>query len=258
MQDSKKHRITSMTGTILVAAFVLSLWEMLAGRGVIDYFFFSKPSAILLDLKTLFVTGQIWPHIIITLQETFWGLVIGSAAGIIVAFIFGQFNLIAGIFDPIVMALYGIPKLALGPLFILWFGLGIKAKIFISTFAVFFLVFFSAYAGFRSVEPSLISTVKLMGATKGQIMRKVVFPSCMPWIMAGLRAGIGASLLGAIVGEYIGSNRGLGWMVLTAGGMYDTTRVFSSILILTMIIAIMNGGLKLLEKRVLKWRPSVQ
>lgn len=257
MQDSMQKRLASYVGAILVVTSLLLLWELLARYSVIDPFFFSQPSAILLDFIALFVSGQIWPHLSITLQETLMGLTIGSVLGIIVAFIFGQFKLVAGIFDPIVMALYGIPKLALGPLFILWFGLGVEAKVFMSTIMVFFLVFFNAYAGFRSVEPSLISAVKLMGATKWQIMVKVVFPSCLPWIMAGLRAGLGASLLGAIAGEWIGANRGLGWMVQNAGGMYDTKRVFSSILILTTIMGIMNGGLKLLEKRVLKWRPSV-
>ena len=90
---------------------------------------------------------------------------------------------------------------------------------------------------FRNVDTTLISAIKLMGATNGQILRKVVLPSCLPWILAGLRGGIGSSLLGAIVGEYMGSTAGIGWMVQYAGGMYDTTRIFSCIIILMVIMA---------------------
>lgn len=256
MRESRHQQVASRVGTLLLVVLVLLLWELLAREKLIDLFFFSQPTAILNDLVKLFVSGEIWPHVLITLQETLMGLVIGTAVGIILAFVFGVLDFVARVLDPIVVALYGIPKLALAPMFILWFGLGVQAKILMATLMVFFLAFFNAYAGFRSVEPSLINTVKLMGANRVQVMVKVVFPSCLPWIMAGLRAGLGAALLGAIAGEYLGARQGLGWMVVNAGGMYDITRVFSAVLVLVLIITTMNAGLKLLEKRVLRWRPS--
>lgn len=255
---SAKNKITSNLGTLAIVAVFLAVWELLASYKLIDIFFFSKPSTVLMDLKKLFLTGEILPHIKITMQEALTGLAVGSIVGVIIAFIFGQIPIIARVFDPIIMALYGIPKLALGPLFIMWFGLGLQSKIFLATLMVFFLVFFNAYAGFKNVEPGLINAVKLMGGTKGQIIRKVVLPSCLPWIMAGLRGGIGSALLGAIVGEYLGSNSGLGWMVEYAGGMFDITRVISCIVVLMVIMAVMNTVLKLLEKRLLKWQPSIE
>lgn len=256
--SNPKSQIVAHSWTVVIVACFFTLWEMFTRYGIFDKFYTSQPSSIFIDLKKLFVTGDIFTHISITMQEAMLGLLIGASLGILTGFILGQFQSLARALDPIVMALYGIPKLALGPLFILWFGLGIESKVFLAALTVFFLVFFNSYAGFRNVDTTLISAIKLMGATNGQILRKVVLPSCLPWILAGLRGGIGSSLLGAIVGEYMGSTAGIGWMVQYAGGMYDTTRIFSCIIILMVIMASLNGGLKLVEMHLLKWRPQIQ
>ncbi len=243
---------------LMVCAIFFAVWEYSAGIGLIDPFYSSKPSDILKDLLKLFVTGEVFPNIAITMEEALAGLAIGTILGIASGFLLGKFERLGKVVDPIIMALYGIPKLALGPIFILWFGLGIESKIFISLISVFFLTFFSAYSGYKNVDPALINAVRLMGATNMQVMSKVIFPSCFPWLLTGLRSSLGVALLGAIVGEYIGANSGLGWMVNYAGGMYDTTRVFSAIIIMTVIMMVLNSGLKYLEDRLLKWRPAVQ
>ncbi len=247
-------------GVMLLRALLVVLlaagWELGVRRKLIDPFFFSRPSLILADLNKILVSGEILPHLKITLKEAFIGLAAGTVSGIVVAFVLGRLELLARVLDPIMVALYGIPKLALGPLFILWFGVGIKSKIFMSAIMVFFLIFFNTYAGYRNVDRSLVNAVRLMGGSGGQILRKVILPSCVPWILAGLRAALGASLLGALVGEYIGAEAGLGWMIQSAGGMYDTTRVMSCIVLLTAIMALGNVGLKITEKRLLKWQPT--
>lgn len=257
LPDARRQVAVNIQRILLIVAF-LAAWELLAEYKLVDTFFISKPSFILVDLIKLFVTGEILPHISVTLREALMGLFLGASAGIALAFVLGRMESVARILDPIIVALYGIPKLALGPLFILWFGLGIESKVFLSAIMVFFLVFFNTLAGFRSVEPALVDAVRLMGARESQVIAKVVFPACLPWILTGLRAGLGAAVLGAIVGEYIGANSGLGWMVEYAGGMYDITRVFSCIVILTLIMACLNGVLKIIEKSLLKWRPSAQ
>lgn len=243
---------------IIVIGVILLSWEMGVKYKAFDVFYTSQPSEIFSDLAKMFLTGEIIPHIAVTLEEALLGLAFGTIAGVIVGFVLGRFEPMAQVLDPIIMALYGIPKLALGPLFILWFGLGIKSKVFIALISVFFLTFFSAYSGFKNVSPDLLNTVRLMGATQGQILRKIIFPSCVPWLLSGLRASLGAALLGAIVGEYIGANSGLGWMVNYASGMYNTTRVLSTIVILSTLMAIMNGCVSLLTNRLLKWRTSTE
>ena len=243
---------------LLLLLSVMGIWELLARFGIIDTFFFGQPSAIAIDLKEAFETGEILPHILITLEEALGGLVIGTVTGILSAFILDRLDVLARILDPIIMAFYGIPKLALGPIFILWFGLGMQSKIFLSALMVFFLVFFNAYAGLKNVEQSLINAVRLMGASKRQVITKVVLPSSVPFLMAGIKAGLGAALLGAVVGEYIGANAGLGWMVEYAGGMYDIARVFTCIIVLMLLMAALNSGLSLVERRLLRWRPAVE
>jgi NitT/TauT family transport system permease protein len=243
---------------LLLILALLAVWELLARTKTIDPFFFGQPSAIAVDIKKALVTGEILPHIKVTLQEALTGLLIGTVAGISSAFILGRLDVLARILDPIIMALYGIPKLALGPIFILWFGLGMKSKIFLAALMVFFLVFFNAYAGFKNVDISLVNAVRLMGANRRQILLKVVLPSSVPWLMAGIKAGLGAALLGAVVGEYLGANAGLGWMVEYAGGMYDIARVFTCIIVLMSLMAVLNAGLGFIERRLLKWRPVAE
>ena len=238
----------------LIIAF--GLWEFFARNGSINLFLFSSPSNIWKDIVVLFSTGEIWPHIYATLYASFTGLLLGTVGGVIVAFIFGNIKILAKIFDPIFVGLNGLPKLALGPLFIIWFGIGINAKVLMAAIMVFFLVFFNAYAGFRNVDVNLTNTLKLMGANRFQIIMKLTLPSCVPWIMASLRAGVGAAVLGAIVGEYLGATQGLGWMVQSAGGVYNITRVFSCIFILMILMSLLDYIVKRIEKSILVWRPS--
>ncbi|KNZ68842.1 binding-protein-dependent transport system inner membrane protein [Thermincola ferriacetica] len=246
--------------TVLRIIFVITLilaWELVAEFKIIDPFYISQPSQIFKDLKHLFISGELGKHLTITLKEAFLGLTIGTFLGMAGGFILGRIELLAKIFEPIITALYGIPKLALAPVFVLWFGLGIESKVFLSLLMVFYLVFFNTYGGIKSVDPNLVGAVKLMGANELQLFTKVVLPSCVPWILAGLRGGLGASLLGAIVGEYIGASAGLGWMIQYATGTYQINRVMSCIVLLLFTGLILNTGLKILEKRLLKWRPRV-
>ena len=207
-------------------------------------------------MQEAFASGELLPHIKITLGEALAGLALGTVTGILAAYVLSKLDLTAQILDPIIMAFYGIPKLALGPIFILWFGLGMQSKIFLAALMVFFLVFFNAYAGFKNVDQALVNAVRLMGASTRQVTFKVVLPYSVPWLMAGIKAGLGAALLGAVVGEYIGASAGLGWMVEFAGSMYDIPRVFTCIIVLMVLMALLNAGLVFLEHRLLKWRPA--
>jgi NitT/TauT family transport system permease protein len=258
MNENIKYRIMTNLCRFIVLGFLAVVWELLAHYKTIDIFYFSRPSLIILDFYKLFSTGLVLPHVSITMQATMAGLLLGSVLGVIVPFIMGRFDMIGKIIDPVIVALYGIPKLALGPLFILWFGLGIESKIFLSFIWVFFIMYFSAYGGFKNVEQRVINSAVLMGATPFQIIHKIILPSSVPWILKGLKTGIGVALLDAIVGEYIGSASGLGYLVQYAGNMFDTTRVLSTILVMTLIMVVLNEIVKYLEKFVLRWQPAHQ
>lgn len=261
-QASKVHKYFTKSNVMpkvylcLIILVLCIIWQMGVEMGKLNAFTFSSPKNVIKDIFVLFSSGEIWPHIGATLYASFMGVLIGTVCGVIVAFIFGNIKTLAAIFDPLFVGLYGLPKLALGPLFVVWFGIGIQAKIVMATIMVFFLVFFNAYAGFRDVDVNLINMMKMMGASKFQIITKLILPSCIPWITASLRSGVGAAVLGAIVGEYLGATKGLGWMVQSAGGLFNITRVFSCIFILMFLMALLDYGVKYLEKRVLRWRPT--
>ena len=155
---------------------------------------------------------------------------------------------------PLMTGLNGLPKLALGPLFIIWFGMGLSSKVLISALMVFFIFAFNLYTGVQSVDPALVGAVRLLGGTQGQILGKVIWPACLPWLLTSLRTGLGLSLSGAIVGEYLGSTRGMGWLLSAAGDVFNAQRVLCCVLILVILIILLDGVVRLLEARLLRWR----
>ncbi|QJB56830.1 ABC transporter permease [Pseudodesulfovibrio sp. zrk46] len=252
LNDDLRNRlyILGMVSALLV------IWEVATRTKFINTFYASQPTVIASDFYHFVTSGDILPHLLTTLQEALFGLFFGTIAGIICGVALGKTKRLADLFEPIITALYGIPKLALAPIFILWFGLGMESKIFLSALLVFYLVFFSTYSGIRNINPDIIATVQLMGANRHQIFFKVTLPSCVPWVLTGIRGGIGASLIGAIVGEYMGASAGLGWMIQYATTTYQIERVMSCILALLLIGLVLNKGLRMCEKRLLRWRPD--
>ena len=149
---------------------------------------------------------------------------------------------------PLMTGLNGLPKLALGPLFIIWFGLGLQSKVLISALMVFFIFAFNLYSGVRSVDPALVAAVRLLGGSRWQVLGTVIWPACLPWL--------GLALSGAIVGEYLGSTQGMGWLLSAAGDVYNAQRVLCCVLVLVVIIVLLDGVVRLLERRLLRWQRS--
>ena len=252
-----KTKLKSRCYLVILLAVFIAAWQVLADRGMINPLFFSSPKQVLADMAEMFSTGYIMPHIGITLYAAFLGLFYGIVLGTAIALIVGNNRVLAHILEPIFVGIHGLPLLALGPLFVVWFGIGIKSKIFMATISVFFLVFFNIYAGFKDVDIQLIQTFKLMRASKIQLMTKVILPSCIPWLIASLKAGVGAAVLGAIVGEYLGATAGLGWVIQSAGGYYNITRVIACVIVLMVIMFILNAIVSWIDRKALKWRPSI-
>lgn len=252
-----KTKIQSRCYLIILLVVFVAVWQMLADKEMINPLFFSSPKQVWADMVEMFSSGYIMPHIRITLYAAFLGLFYGTVFGTLIALIVGNNKILAYILEPIFVGIHGLPLLALGPLFVVWFGIGIKSKIFMATISVFFLVFFNIYAGFKDVDIQLIQTLKLMRANKLQLMMKVILPSCVPWLIASLKAGVGAAVLGAIVGEYLGATAGLGWVIQSAGGYYNITRVIACVIVLMVIMFILNAIVSWIDRKVLKWRPTI-
>jgi NitT/TauT family transport system permease protein len=244
---------------LAVLAGVVIVWQLASGNSkteavLIDKFWVSRPSDILARLADWVTTGKLWLHLAVTLQEMATGLIIGSIIGVVTGFVLGQSLTFARLFDPFIMAIYSIPKLALAPLFILWFGVGIEPKVVLVATVVFFLVFLNTYAGVRDVDQELLDIIRLMGAGPRDLVLKVVLPSSSAWILTGLKQAVPNSLIGAVVGEIMASNRGLGFLLINAQGQFDTAGVFAAILILMLMGLVINEGVNRAETYLLRWK----
>lgn len=236
-----------------IAVVGLALWEAVSGR-LIKSFWISAPSAIWAQLMAWVDSGDLWMHVEITLTETILGFVFGAVSGIAVGLALGLNKRLAAVLDPFIIAFYSLPKIALAPLFILWFGVGLLSKVVLATFVVFFLVFYNTYAGTLAVEQELVDVLRLMGATRWQIVRKVILPSVLLWIFTGMKISVPYALIGAVVGEMMASNKGLGYLIQASAGQYDTSGVFAALFVLMLIATGLHELLKQSEKLMLRWK----
>jgi NitT/TauT family transport system permease protein len=230
---------------ILVGA--ISLWEIGARAGWIDAFFWSQPSAIAQTMAIFFTTGDAWTDISFTFRSTLLGFLIGTTAGSLLGLSFWWSRNYAAIVQPYVICLESIPKLALAPLIILVFGIGLVSKVAVATALTLVVSTLTAYAGVKALDPDGEKLFYSLGATRLQVFRKLVIPFCMPWVISVLRVNIGLALTGAIVGEFIASQHGLGRAILYAGQTYDIALVWVAVLVLSTLAIVMYAAVSWLE-----------
>lgn len=240
-------------GQIGIGVALLLIWHTVSGRWI-DPFFISSPDAVAIKLWTWGVDGTLWHAFTYTFKAMIAGFIIGSLAGFFTGFALGRSDLLARLFDPYITAIYCMPKIALAPLLILWFGIGIESKIAMSALIVFFLVFLNTFSGVRDVNPLYLHVTSIMGASPMQQLRLVIFPSAAAWVLTGLKVSVPYALIGAVVGELISSNRGIGFLIGQASGIFDTAGVFAGLTVLAVTGIVLNAGLKKLERRLLRWR----
>jgi NitT/TauT family transport system permease protein len=254
-------RPSAETGRLVAArvallAAILAGWEAGARTGVIDPYFVSLPSKLGRTIGGWFASGFIYPHIVATVQEAVVGLVVGIGAGILVGMLFAFFPFLAGLFHPIIVVFNATPRIALAPLFIVWLGIGLASKVAMVVSLVFFIIFFSTYAGLRDVDVNLINHVRVMGGTRRDLMRHVLLPSALTWIFASLRTCVGFAVIGAIIGEYLGADRGIGWIVQYGESLFDSNMVLSGLVVLMAFVATLDGSLGWLERRFSHWKQT--
>jgi len=240
---------------VLVGVALLLFWQWAAGA-LIRETFLAKPTSVMWRLFELFATGTIWVHIRVTLSEVVIGFLMGSVLGLAVGFLLGSSRFLSVVFEPYVMAFYGIPRIALAPIFIIVLGIGIWSKVAVVFIQVFFMLFINAYAGVREINQEYIQLARIMGANGRLILHKIIIPSTMPFIMLGLRSAVPYAVIGAVVGEFIAASKGLGYFINYAGSTFDSAGAFAGIFILLAFIMVANGLMQRLEKSVIKWRRS--
>ena len=243
---------------VLPGLLTVILWELAAWHWPIVAKLVSQPSDIALGIVDAVSSGSIWPHLQATLTEMAIGYVIGAVTGVLLGLLFGRVKLLGDIFNPYITLFNGIPKVALAPVFVIWFGIGLMSKIAIILTMVFFVVFINTFAGLRSVNEEYVSIVRIMGASRLQVVREVFLPATVPYILVGLRAGIPFSVIGAVVGEFIAATKGLGYFINYHKGTFDTNGIFVGVTILALLVVVLDWLLSIVERRLLKWRPEVE
>jgi sulfonate transport system permease protein len=238
---------------LALALTILTAWQIVAPAMALD-FFISRPSEIFAVLLAWVGNGSIFLHLSITSLEAGAGFVIGGAAGIAVGLVLGRNRLLAAVLDPFLTAFYSLPKAALAPLFILWFGIGLDMKIILAATVVFFLVFLNTYTGVRQVSREQISILRLMGANERHLLTKVVIPSALVWVFTGLRLSVPYALIGAIVAEIMASNRGLGYLLSHSASQFDTAGVFAALFVIMALSLLLNLMVRIAERKLLPWK----
>jgi NitT/TauT family transport system permease protein len=237
----------TVTVQIGILVGIVALWELGAAFGVIDKFFWSQPSAIWKTLIVFFTEGDAWTDIGFTFRSTILGFIIGTTAGSLLGLSFWWSRNYAAVAQPYIICFESMPKLALAPLIILVFGLDLTSKVVIAIALTIVVSTLTTYAGVKALDPDGEKLFYSLGASRWQVFRKLVVPSCLPWIISVLRVNIGLALTGAVVGEFISSQHGLGRTIFYAGSTYEISLVWVAVFVLSTLAVIMYAVVSWLE-----------
>lgn len=254
LRNLRLRQIYVIAVQFAVLAAFLGLWQLAASQRIVDPFITSQPTAILQKFLELVGDGSLAAHVGITVFETLLGFGLGTVAGILIAAMLWWWDFLSDVADPYIVVLNATPKIALGPVFIVWLGASMSAVIALAVSISLFVTILSVYSGFRQTDHDKLTLVTAFGASKWQQFSKVVFPSAIPVIISTLKVNIGLSLIGAIVGEFLAANAGLGYLIIYGQNIFNMSLVMTSLAILTVIAAIMYYAVSLLEARFVRWR----
>jgi NitT/TauT family transport system permease protein len=242
-------------GRIIALLAFGAVWELTARLGLINPLFIGNPSGIIaFFFKGLFVTQELVVHLLWTLAGTIAAFILGSVTGILVGLLFVAYPKVEQFIDPIFAGLNALPRIALAPLFLLWFGLGISSKIALGFSLTFFIVLSSTIAGARSVNSDHLMLADTLGASSTQIFRRITLPSAVPTVFSGLRLGLIYALLGVIAGEIIAAQHGLGQSLTFLAGTFQINGVFAVLLLLAIVGMSLTWIMTAVEARLLRWR----
>lgn len=243
---------------VVLAAAVLLAWEWAAAFGVLDSFFFSRPSDIVRRIAEWIGTGVLWAHVGTTFTEAMLAFAIGGSLGVVFGFALAGVPLLAALLEPYIRVANALPRVVLAPMFLLWFGLGIWSKVALGVTVVFFIVFFNTYRGVREVNAVIVDNARMLGASRGQLVRHVLVPSALTWIFSSLHISSGMTIVAVVVGEYLGASRGIGYLIAQAEGVFDTTGVFAGMVVLAAWVLVVGALIGRLERRLLRWKPEYE
>lgn len=256
----RRRRIQVQVARAAAVVVIVGGWQLFTSLKIVDPFFFGQPSGIAHQLGDWLQNGtpygSLWLQIEVTMKEALGGFVYGTLAGIVLGVLLGQVPFLADVLGPFIKVLNAVPRIVLGSIFVVWLGFGPTSKILLASVLVFFVVFFNAFQGVREVDRNLLANVRVLGASRSQVIRDVVLPSAVVWIIASLHVAFGFAIIGAIVGEFLGSQEGLGLLISYSQNHFLPDGIFTAMLIIAVIALTAEGLISQLEKRLLSWRPG--
>src|SRR5271165_1745970 len=247
-----RRRLWVLVAQVAVFIIVFGGWQLFTSLKIVDPFFFGQPSGVVSKLadwaKHGTGFGSIWLQVWTTMEEAILGFLIGVAGGVVLGVLLGQVRFLSEVLTPYIKAVNALPRIVLGSIFLIFLGLGAPSKIVLAAFLVFFVVFFNAFQGVREVDGNLVNNVRILGASRLQVVRNVV--------IASLHVAFGFAVIGAVVGEFLGAQHGLGVIIADAQNNFDADGIFAAMVIIGAIALVAEWLISLLERRLLAWRPQ--
>src|SRR5712691_747024 len=240
-------------GRVALALALLLAWEL--GARNLGAVFFAPPLAVAAQIVELARSGALVADIVATLRVSALGFVIACAAGVVLPFLLRRSARVTEAVEPYIMASMGIPKYALAPWLILWFGIGDLPKLVVVTLMVFYIIFITTSAGIRAVDQRLINMARVAGAGEGVIAREIIWQSLLPFFFTGLKVALPRAVSATIVGEFLVASEGVGYYIEHSRPVSDTVGVFAGIVIAVALVLAINAAVVAIERRALRWRP---
>ncbi len=240
-------------GTAFIVA-VLVAWQVVTALGIEPPIILPSPSDVVGAFRELFSSSDIWADFAASGEELLYGFALAAAVGIAAGLLIGWYPRLGYFFDPFINLLYAIPRVALGPLLVVWLGIGLSSKVALVFLIAVFPVLVNTSSGIRSLDPHLLRVARCFGASDLKIFRTIALPGSVPFILGGLRLAVGQSLIGVFVAELLGAQFGIGAMVENAGEQFQTDTVFAGLLIFAVAGLLLTAIVRWLERRFDAWR----
>lgn len=241
---------------LVVLVVILSGWELLVYLDPSSAFWISSPTRIFERFMHLLMNGSLLYHTGITFMEALSGLVGGAVLGVALGLLLGASRTFGQIFEPFIMAINSLPRVALAPLLVMYVGIGFASKFLLALSLVVVVVMLNTYEGVKATDANHLNAMRILGASRRQIFAKVLIPNSIPWIFAGVRVGVAFAIVGAIVGEFISAQAGIGYMIDNASGAYDTTGIMVPLFTLMICAVALDSFIQILMRHFLRWRPK--
>jgi ABC-type nitrate/sulfonate/bicarbonate transport system permease component len=232
----------------------LVIWQVLGATNIVKPQYISQPTRVIRAGYELLSSGGFMRHVYTSMSELLIGFLLALVFGVLSGLLMGRYRILGGLFDPLIMALYATPRVALIPLFVVWFGVGMGSKVFVVFIGVIFPILINTMTGIRQVDRTLLQAGRSYGATERQLFTKILLPGALPAMMTGIRLGWGRGILGMVIGEMYVSMAGLGHLMMTAGNAMKTDMLFFLIIIVAGLGYLGSTFFRLLERKLVPWR----